>query len=140
MFGPPGHLYTYFVYGMHWCVNIVTGADGRASAVLLRGGEVVGGAAAARARRPRVTRDERLARGPAAVATVLGFDGSTNGIDLCVPSGPVGGRAGRPPHTTDVRVGPRVGVSAAADQQRRFWIAGDPTVSAFRAWVPRRRT
>jgi DNA-3-methyladenine glycosylase len=65
MFGPAGHLYTYFVYGMHWCANIVTGADGDASAVLLRAGELVNGVDAARLRRQRVTREHEFARGPA---------------------------------------------------------------------------
>lgn len=139
MFGPPGHLYTYFVFGMHWCANIVTGQDGHASAVLLRAGEVVDGLDDARARRPSVTRDNELARGPAGLATVLGFGAETNGADLCRPGGAIEVRAGTPPATSAVQVGPRVGISAAAEVERRFWITGDPTVSAFRAWTPRRR-
>jgi len=140
MFGPPGHLYTYFVYGMHWCANIVTGADGDASAVLLRAGEVVGGLEDARARRARASRDHELARGPAALATALGFDAGTNGVDLCAADGTVALYPGSPPRPAAVRNGPRVGVAAAADAQQRFWIADDPTVSAFRAWTPRRRS
>jgi len=140
MFGPPGHLYTYFVYGMHWCANIVTGADGDASAVLLRAGEVVDGIGAARLRRPRVSRDHLLARGPAGLATVLGFNAATNGEDLCRTEGRIGVYDGTPPLPAETSAGPRVGVAAAAEIERRYWISGDPTVSAFRVWTPRRRT
>lgn len=139
MFGPPGHLYTYFVYGMHWCANIVTGPDGIPSAVLLRAGEVVGGVEHARSRRPRLTDDRQLARGPAGLATVLGLHAGANGADLCSDAGPIGLLTGTPPAVSDIRAGPRVGVAAAADMQERYWIGGDPTVSAFRAWVPRKR-
>lgn len=139
MFGPPGHLYTYFVYGMHWCANIVTGVDGDPSAVLLRAGEVVDGVETVRLRRPRVTRDHELARGPAGLATVLGFDASSNGTDLCRTDGEIALFAGEPPPAGVVRVGPRVGVAAAAEMQRRYWIHGDPSVSTFRAWSPRKR-
>ncbi len=90
MFGPAGHLYTYFVYGMHWCANIVTGPDGEASAVLLRAGQVVDGMEEARRRRRRTGRAEpaehQLARGPAGLATVLGFDATSNGADLVAGS------------------------------------------------------
>jgi len=140
MFGPPGHLYTYFVYGMHWCANIVAGPDGSASAVLLRAGEVVGGLEQARLRRPRITGDHQLARGPAGLASVLGFDRSTNGADLCVPAGDLAALDGAPPLPGAVRIGPRVGVAVGAEMLQRFWIDGDPTVSAFRAWTQRRRT
>ena len=144
MFGPAGHLYTYFVYGMHWCANVVTGPDVVASAVLLRAGQVVDGVDVARRRRRRAGRAEpaahQLARGPAGLATVLGFDAASNGTDLVSGDGTVRLLAGRPPAVGEIRVGPRVGVAAAADLHRRFWIADDPTVSAFRAWVPRNRS
>ena len=139
MFGPAGHLYTYFVYGMHWCANIVTGPDGFASAVLLRAGEVVDGIDTARRRRPRAASDHLLARGPAGLATVLAFDGSSSGADLCRPDSEIQVHAGFPAPSEFVRVGPRVGVATAAELELRFWIAGDPTVSSFRAWAPRRR-
>jgi DNA-3-methyladenine glycosylase len=139
MFGPAGHLYTYFVYGMHWCANIVTGPAGHPSAVLLRAGAVVEGLDSARTRRPRATTDHQLARGPAGLATVLGFDAAANGIDLCAPAGRVELLRGEPPPPSAVRVGPRVGVAAAGEVEQRFWIGDDPTVSAFRAWIPRGR-
>ncbi len=143
MFGPAGHLYTYFVYGMHWCGNVVTGPDGVPSAVLLRAGEVVDGVETARARRTtagrRTPKDEHLARGPAGLATVLGLSAGSNGSDLIDGDGPIRLLHGAPPPAGDIVVGPRVGVAAAADEPRRFWVNGDPTVSAFRAWVPRKR-
>ena len=85
MFGPPGHLYCYFTYGMHWCANVVCGVDGVASAVLLRAGEVVDGDATARTRRPTARRDADLARGPARLASCLGLAAAQNGADLCAP-------------------------------------------------------
>lgn len=131
MFGPAGHLYTYFVYGMHWCANIVAGVEGQASAVLLRAGEVVAGVDLARDRRPRVVRDELLARGPAALASVFGLTGADTGTDLCRSNGLLSIRRGegRP---MQVGEGPRVGVSVAADVPWRFWEVGHPSVSAYR--------
>ncbi len=131
MFGPAGHLYTYFVYGMHWCANIVAGVDGQASAVLLRAGEVVAGGDLARSRRPRVARAEMLARGPAALASVLGLTGADTGADLCRPGGSLSIWTGEVPPAL-VGQGPRVGVSVAADVPWRYWEVGNPSVSAYR--------
>ena len=131
MYGPAGYLYVYFVYGMHWCANVVTGADGTASAVLLRAGEVIRGVRLARVRRPAARRDVDLARGPAGLAAVLGVTGADTGTDLFDPESIVELRAGsRPPGP--VAQGPRVGVSVAADEPWRFYEAGNPTVSAYR--------
>ncbi|GAB3959018.1 hypothetical protein GCM10027614_77700 [Micromonospora vulcania] len=88
MFGPAGYTYVYFTYGMHWCMNVVTGAEGEASAVLLRAGEVVDGLAVARARRPAVRRDVDLARGPARLCSALGIDRTAYGGYL-LGDGPV---------------------------------------------------
>jgi DNA-3-methyladenine glycosylase len=138
MFGPAGHAYAYFTYGMHWCVNVVTGVDGEASAVLLRAGEVVDGLDVARSRRTAVRRDVDLARGPARLCAALGLDRTVYGLYL-LGDGPVRLR----PATTAVppeaiAAGPRVGVTGAHDIPWRFWIAGDPTVSDYRRHVPRR--
>jgi DNA-3-methyladenine glycosylase len=139
MFGPAGHLYVYFVYGMHWCCNVVCGPDGEASAVLLRAGRVVSGLDLARARRPGARTDAELARGPARLATALGIDRTAGGADLLDPASPLRLHAGAPVPDEDVRTGPRVGVAAAGDRPWRLWIADDPTVSTYRPGTRRSR-
>jgi DNA-3-methyladenine glycosylase len=189
MFGPPGHAYVYFTYGMHFCVNLVCSPEGTASAVLLRAGRVIQGAelAAARRTRGRAVKgevgggpagsrdgsgvavriaDRDLARGPARLCQALGIDRALDGADVCDPRSPLrvrwpeqpGNRAGpatgQPGRTVDVdpdgaawpngarpgvSQGPRVGISAAAELPWRFWLTGDPTVSVYRPYVPRRR-
>ncbi|HEV2536123.1 MAG TPA: DNA-3-methyladenine glycosylase [Streptosporangiaceae bacterium] len=160
MFGPPGHAYVYFTYGMYFCVNLVClGEAASASAVLLRAGAIVAGEELARARRTRgrapsgtsssgaspgatgmiASRD--LARGPARLCLALGIDRALDGADACVPSSPlrVGTGAEPAPRSVKIASGPRVGVSSAAEIPWRFWLEGDPTVSVYRAAVPRRR-
>lgn len=128
MWGPPARVYVYFIYGMHWAVNLVCERDGEAAAVLLRAAEVVGGVEAARGRRARAV-DRQLARGPGNLAQAIGATGALTGTTLW--SGPIRwAPADVPPHR--VVSGPRVGVSRAADVPWRFWIPGDPTVSAYR--------
>jgi DNA-3-methyladenine glycosylase len=141
MFGPPGYAYVYFTYGMHWCLNVVCGPPGHASAVLLRAGAVVDGLDAARARRPTARRDAELARGPARLCTALGIDRAADGTFLLDGSGPVL-LAPRPaPVGPDlIKVGPRVGVAGGHDTPWRFWLAGEPSVSDYRRHVPRRPT
>ncbi|WP_203703115.1 DNA-3-methyladenine glycosylase [Asanoa iriomotensis] len=140
MFGPAGFSYVYFTYGMHWCMNVVCGTPGVASAVLLRAGEVVSGLDAARARRSAVRRDVDLARGPARLCSALGIDRSAYGLDLLSASSPVRLSWGpSSPPDTAIAAGPRVGVTGAHDLEWRFWISGDPTVSAYRRHVPKTR-
>jgi DNA-3-methyladenine glycosylase len=134
MFGPPGHLYCYFTYGMHVCCNVVCGPEGTSSAVLVRGGEIVDGLELARERRPRAS-DRDLARGPARLCTALGIELGHDGTDLV--AGPVTLTLGEP--ATDVSTGPRVGLRGAPDRPWRFWLTGDPTVSAYRPAAPLRR-
>lgn len=143
MFGPAGHLYCYFSYGMHWCANVVTGTSGAASAVLLRAGEVVAGHDIAAARRPGV-RERDWARGPARLASTLALGRAENGLDICDPrSGLTLELPPAPVPAALIRTGPRVGVSGAGGDGDaypwRFWIDGDPTVSAYRPATPRRR-
>lgn len=83
MFGPPGHVYVYFTYGMWFCMNLVCGPEGRSSAVLLRAGEIIDGAELARTRRLSARNDKELAKGPARLATALGVDRALNGTDAC---------------------------------------------------------
>jgi DNA-3-methyladenine glycosylase len=138
MYGPPGHAYVYFTYGMHFCMNLVCGPPGRPAAVLLRAGAVVSGLETAQQRRPGVrTRD--LARGPARLTVTLAVDRSLDGADVVSRRGLLRVLASTPVPDDAVRRGPRVGVSAGAETPWRFWIAGDPSVSVYRPWVSRKR-
>jgi len=134
MFGPSGHLYCYFTYGMHVCCNIVVGTEGDPGAVLVRAGAVVEGVDAARSRRPGA-RDRDLARGPARLCRALGIGLEHDGVDLA--AGDVRLEPGE--RVTTVSTGPRVGLRAAPDRPWRFWVTGDPTVSAYRPAAPLRR-
>ena len=141
MFGPAGHLYVYFTYGMHYCANVVCGTEGHATGLLLRAGEVVEGAEVAAVRRgnPRTALD--LARGPARLAQALGISRPLDGADvfadplqLVLPD--------EPAPEDHVSTGPRVGVSGPGGTDEypwRYWLTGDPTVSKYRPAQPRRR-
>jgi DNA-3-methyladenine glycosylase len=160
MFGPPGHAYVYFTYGMHFCVNLVCLGNGSASAVLLRAGRIIAGEELARARRTHsraIVPFRDLARGPARLCQALDVDRSLDGADVCVPDSPlrmrwpdagttarsaaVPARGDDPPKPPREKIlsGPRVGISVAAEVPWRFWIEGEPTVSAYRPAVPRHR-
>ncbi|MGH3570093.1 MAG: DNA-3-methyladenine glycosylase [Pseudonocardia sp.] len=132
MFGPPGQLYVYFVYGMHFCANVACLSDGEPGAVLLRAGEVVSDLAVARRRRPTARRDADLARGPACLASLLGLNREHNGVDVTSAASPVRVLAGDPVAPASVRTGPRVGVATAREIPWRFWLAGSPAVSPYR--------
>jgi DNA-3-methyladenine glycosylase len=142
MFGPPGHLYVYFTYGMHVCANVACSPEGVATGVLLRAGEVVSGIELARERRVSSKRDTDLASGPARLCVALGVELSDDGNDL--ETGAI--RLEPTPHpvaASDVATGPRVGVSGPGGSDAfpwRYWIAGDPTVSAYKRAVPRVRS
>jgi DNA-3-methyladenine glycosylase len=161
MFGPVGHAYVYFTYGMHWCLNVVAHEPGVAGAVLVRAGQVVAGAQVARARRPSARSDRDLARGPARLAVALGVTGELDGVDLLSPDGPlrlhlpardpwpsadrrgaadeVGADPARPVQRGH-GVGPRTGVAGdGATAPWRFWVEDDPSVSPHRPAAPRRR-
>lgn len=138
MFGPPGHLYVYFVYGLHFCANISCLPEGQAGAVLLRAGEVVSDLGPARRRRPTARTDADLARGPARLASLLGLRREHNGVDLTDPSSPVRLLPGDPVPEARLRAGPRVGVAAAQDRPWRLWVDASPAVSAYRRGGRRR--
>jgi DNA-3-methyladenine glycosylase len=128
MFGPPGHLYVYFSYGMHWAANLICGPDGVASGVLLRAGEVVAGLEVARSRRGWAS-DRDLARGPGRLTQALGIRIEHRGA--CVlDGGPVRLEPGAAPE--QISCGPRVGVSAEADRPWRFWVTGSRFVSDYK--------
>ncbi|TVL90692.1 DNA-3-methyladenine glycosylase [Streptomyces sp. SAJ15] len=141
MFGPPGHAYVYFTYGMWHCLNLVCGPEGSASGVLLRGGEIIRGEELARERRATARTAHELAKGPARLATALDVDRDQNGSDVCAGAdAPMEILAGTPVPATAVLNGPRTGVGGdGAHHPWRFWIAGDPTVSPYRPHTPRRR-
>lgn len=138
MFGPPGHAYVYFTYGMHFCMNLVCGPPGVAAAVLLRAGEVVSGLDIAAARRPRSTSRD-LARGPARLTQALAVDGELDGADVTRVSSPLLVLTAAGVAEATVRRGPRVGISRAVNRPWRLWIDGEPSVSAYRAHAPARR-
>jgi DNA-3-methyladenine glycosylase len=138
MWGPAGHLYVYFVYGMHFCANVVSLTDGVAGAVLLRAGEVISGLDVARSRRPTARSDAELAKGPARLTSVLGLDRGDNGIDLTDPASPVRLYAGDPVPPAAILAGPRVGVAVAMEVPWRFWVDGSPAVSVYRRGGKRR--
>jgi len=143
MYGPAGHAYVYFTYGMHFCVNVVCMPPGTASAVLLRAGQVIAGEELARARRGPASTPRDLARGPARLCQALGIDRRLDGADLCDEASPLRLRKAvatvRSEEKTAIHTGPRVGVREGADVPWRFWLDGAATVSAYRPYVRRRR-
>ena len=131
MFGPPGHAYVYFTYGMHHCLNVVCGREGVAAAVLVRALEPLEGLGLARERRG-VHEAARLMRGPGCVARALGLTRAHDGTDLV--TGPLR-VTGEPPRRLGRRVtsGPRVGIRFGLEHHWRFWLEGHPCVSGPRA-------
>jgi DNA-3-methyladenine glycosylase len=134
MFGPPGRLYVYFTYGMHWCANVVCGPEGEAAAVLIRALAPTAGLAAMRAARPAARRERDLCNGPAKLCQALGITGSDNGVDLLATD--VGSGAGMvhlvddgtPPPRRPGR-GTRIGIKEATERRWRFWVADSAEVS-----------
>ncbi len=128
MFGVPGSLYCYVAHG-HTMLNLVCRAEGEPAGVLLRAGEVVDGLAVAQRRRGDTVRVEWLARGPGCLGKAVGITladggrvlGSSPDLQFTWPSKPA-------PYVS----GPRVGVARAADLKWRFWLPGEPSVSAYK--------
>ena len=129
MFGPPGHLYVYLIYGLHHCLNVVAGPGRKPEAVLIRALALDEGVDLARERRGASVADARLASGPGNVGRALGVDRSLNGADLLHGPVRVDRRSGPQPA---ISRGPRIGVAYAgpwAERPLRFWITDDPHVS-----------
>jgi DNA-3-methyladenine glycosylase len=129
MFGPPGYLYVYFTYGMHWCANVVCQPDGVAGAVLIRALSPVDGVESMRLARPAARRDRELCNGPAKLCQALGIGGDGNGIDLLTSTSRVSLYDDGTPPPASPAVGPRVGISVGTDAPWRFWLADDVNVS-----------
>jgi DNA-3-methyladenine glycosylase len=133
MFGPPGHLYVYFSYGVHWCANVVCGnRDGQA--VLLRAVAPVEGLDAMRAARRPARRDRDLASGPGRLTQALGIDGTFDGVDLVRGLVRLVDDGTAPPELPSVS--PRVGISKAVEQPWRWFVPGDPNVSRRGGGIP----
>ena len=142
MFGPPGFLYVYFTYGMHWCANVVCGPDGEAAAVLIRALAPLSGLAEMWEARPAARLERDLCNGPAKLCQALGITGADNGSDLLAapPRSRTGATAaggigavrllddGTPPPRHPGR-GTRIGIREATEKRWRFWVPGDPSVS-----------
>ena len=111
MFGEPGHAYVYFTYGMHWMLNVVTEAEGRPAAVLLRAIWPTEGVAAMRRRRGR----QPLADGPGKLCQALAVDGRFNGQDLCRPGARLFCEKGMAFDEADIVRGPRVGLNSVPE-------------------------
>jgi len=134
MFGPPGHLYVYFTYGMHWCANVVCGPEGQAAAVLIRALAPITGVPDMRLARPAARRERDLCNGPAKLCQALGITGTDNGADLLGdPADPAGGKVrlvddGMPPPKTPGQ-GTRIGIRVATENPWRFWVEGEENIS-----------
>jgi DNA-3-methyladenine glycosylase len=129
MFGPAGHWYVYFTYGMHWCLNVVTGDPGSGQAVLVRAGEVVAGLSTVRTRRGRTTNSPKdaftLVDGPAKLAQALGVSKADNGTSTTPGVGRLHLLHSDDPAPLD-RTTPRIGISKAIEVPWRFCTVDAP--------------
>ena len=138
--GPPGIAYIYFIYGAHWCFNAVTREEGHGSAVLVRAVEPMTGLELMRRRRKTPRRDVDLTNGPGKLCQALGIAGTLDGVRL--DRRPLRILGASPVADDDVVVTPRVGITQAADWPLRWYVRGNPYVSAARPGParPRRRS
>ena len=129
MFGPPGHLYVYFTYGMHWCANAVCADEGVGAGVLLRALEPLSGLDAMRAARPAARRDRGLCSGPARLTQALGSGGAHDGIARYTGRAPFAIVDDGTPPPTDLVGTPRIGISRAVEHPWRWFVPGNANVS-----------
>lgn len=127
LFGPPGHAYVYFIYGMYECLNLVAEPEGMAGCVLIRALEPLAGIATMRRRRPTAKRIEDLASGPGKLTLAMGITRKLNGADLV--SGPLQLRRCRSESPLEIKTTARIGITHCADWPLRFLIAGNRFVS-----------
>jgi len=127
LYGPPGISYVYFIYGMYWCFNAVTRAEGEPSAVLVRALEPLDGLTLMHKRRPRIKNDVELTNGPGKLCTALGITGAMTGKSL--QRKPIVIREGAGVADNDVEVTARIGITKSADWPLRFIIRGNKYVS-----------
>jgi DNA-3-methyladenine glycosylase len=127
LFGPPGHAYVYFIYGMYECLNFVAEPEGQAGCVLIRALEPLSGLAEMQLRRPAARRIEDLAAGPGKLTLGMGITRTLNGSSLI--TGPLQVRSLRQVEDFAIEVTPRVGITQCADWPLRFLIKGNPFVS-----------
>jgi DNA-3-methyladenine glycosylase len=139
MFGPPGFLYVYFTYGMHWCANVICRPEGQAAGVLIRALDPVAGLKQMWEARPAARLERDLCNGPAKLCQALGITGADDGADLLAArptrSASAGGLVrllddGTPPPRRPGR-GTRIGIKVATEKRWRFWVPGNPSVSRF---------
>ena len=137
MFGPAGHLYVYFTYGMHWCANVVCGEEGTATAVLIRAVAPVEGLDIMRSRRLAARRDRDLTNGPAKVCQALAIDGEHNGADVVTGDRGVLLLDDGTPPPAEPAVSARIGISVGVEHPWRWFVPDDPYVSSARGVRPR---
>jgi DNA-3-methyladenine glycosylase len=139
MFRRAGLGYVYFTYGMHWCMNVVTGEDGSGQAVLLRALEPLAGIDCMRERRPAARREVDLTNGPAKLCEALGIDGALDGVDLLDADSPVRLLTDGTPAPARPGRSTRIGISAATERPWRWFVEGNPWVSRHPGIRPPRR-
>ena len=127
IFGPPGHAYVYFIYGMYECLNLVTEPSGKAGCVLIRSLEPLTGIAQMQSRRPAAKTMRDLASGPGKLTLALDITRRHNGID--VTRGSLTVRSWPDAPSIDIGVSPRIGITHCADWPLRFFARGNPYVS-----------
>ena len=130
IFGPPGHAYVYFIYGMYECLNLVAEPKGKPGCALIRAIEPIAGVELMQRRRPAARKPEQLASGPGKLTLALAITRAQNGVD--VTRGSLVVRAPAEPHAIDVAVSPRIGITKCADWPLRFYIRGNRFVSGPR--------
>lgn len=139
MFGPPGRLYVYRIYGMHWCANVVCGPSKTPGAVLIRAVEPLGGVDEMWPARPKAKRLTDLCSGPGKLCAALGITGDDDGVDLRSPDSSVQLMWRQAPSKPDIQHGQRVGITKAVEFPWRFAVSGNPHVSKPKLQTGNRR-